>query len=50
MWIDGVMCIDLTAAYGAGNEPTQSWCNENIPYFVNSLTIPNHMNAVCTSR
>ena len=33
MYVDGVMCIDLTAAYGAGNEPTQSWCNNNIPYF-----------------
>nr|DAT09979.1 MAG TPA: hypothetical protein [Caudoviricetes sp.] len=33
------MCIDLTEAYGAGNEPTVAWCNENIPYFENSYTL-----------
>ncbi|MCI7444647.1 MAG: LamG domain-containing protein [Clostridium sp.] len=32
------MCIDLTEAYGAGNEPTVAWCNENIPYFEDSYT------------
>jgi hypothetical protein len=30
---DGVMLIDLTAAFGAGNEPTKEWCDENINYF-----------------
>lgn len=33
------MCIDLTEAYGAGNEPTVAWCNENIPYFEDSYTL-----------
>ena len=33
MWFDGLMIIDLTAAFGAGNEPTNAWCQENIPYF-----------------
>lgn len=41
MWIDGVMVIDLTAAYGAGNEPTsgngQGWLNDNLPYFSGTL-------------
>lgn len=36
---DALMCIDLTEAYGAGNEPTVAWCNENIPYFENSYTL-----------
>lgn len=35
---DALMCIDLTEAYGAGNEPTVAWCNENIPYFEDSYT------------
>ncbi len=34
MWFDGVMLIDLTKAFGAGNEPTKEWCDSNIPYFV----------------
>lgn len=32
MLLDGVMLIDLTEAFGAGNEPTQAWCN-TLPYF-----------------
>ena len=36
---DALMCIDLTEAYGAGNEPTVAWCNENIPYFEDSYTL-----------
>ena len=32
-WFDGAMIIDLTATFGAGNEPTQDWCDKNIPYF-----------------
>lgn len=44
VYVDGAMLIDLTAAYGSGNEPSQSWCDENIPYFngthiANQLTI-----------
>lgn len=36
---DALMCIDLTEAYGVGNEPTVAWCNENIPYFEDSYTL-----------
>lgn len=36
---DALMCIDLTEAYGVGNEPTIAWCNENIPYFEDSYTL-----------
>lgn len=32
-WYDGLMIIDLTEAFGEGNEPTQAWCDANIPYF-----------------
>ena len=35
-YIDDAMLIDLTAAFGAGNEPTQEWCDTNIKYLKNS--------------
>ena len=38
-YIDDVMLIDLTAAFGAGNEPTQEWCDTNIEYFSGNKTI-----------
>lgn len=31
--IDDMMLVDLTAAFGAGNEPDKAWCDENIPWF-----------------
>ena len=34
LWADGLMIIDLTEAFGAGNEPNKAWCDENIPFFV----------------
>lgn len=37
---DGFMCIDLTATYGEGNEPTVDWCNENIRFFNTVLLVP----------
>ncbi len=30
---DNILVIDLTATFGAGNEPTQAWCDENITWF-----------------
>ena len=33
MWFDGLMLIDLTAAFGEGNEPDVTWCNSHIKYF-----------------
>ena len=39
MWFDGAMLIDLTEAFGTGNEPTATWCDENIPYFTGSMTV-----------
>lgn len=34
------MVIDLTEAFGAGNEPTVEWCDANIPYFVGNKVVP----------
>lgn len=39
-WIDGLMMIDLTALFGAGNEPSKEWCDENLTDFVNTGTVP----------
>ena len=38
-WFDGAMIIDLTATFGAGNEPSQDWCDKNISYFVGEKII-----------
>ena len=38
-YVDDAMLIDLTAAFGAGNEPTQEWCDANIEYFAGNKTI-----------
>lgn len=32
-YFDNVRLYDLTAAYGAGNEPTLDWCDQNFPIF-----------------
>ena len=29
-YLDGVICLDLTAIFGVGNEPDLTWCNANI--------------------
>ena len=41
-WTDGLMVIDLTEAFGEGNEPTKEWCDTNIPYFdgATEITVP----------
>ena len=39
MWLDGLMLIDLTADFGAGNGPDEAWCDANLPYFSNKYNI-----------
>ncbi len=36
---DALILVDLTETFGAGNEPDQSWCDENIIYFEDSITV-----------
>lgn len=31
MEVQNVIAVDLTAVFGAGNEPSQAWCDLNIP-------------------
>ena len=33
------MLIDLTTAFGAGNEPNKDWCDEHIPFFAGTKTL-----------
>ena len=39
MWFDGLMLVDLTATFGAGNEPDKAWCDTNIPFTTSSTTV-----------
>ena len=38
-YTDGILLIDLTSIFGFGNEPSEEWCDENIPYFDGTITI-----------
>ena len=44
IWFDGLMIIDLTSAFGAGNEPTKDWCDNNIPYFEGTIQFMKSVN------
>ena len=39
VYYDGLAVIDLTEAFGAGNEPTKEWCDENIDYFDGTMIV-----------
>lgn len=39
LWIDSALCIDLTDAFGSGNEPDKEWCDKNIPFFTGTTSI-----------
>ena len=38
MWTDGLMIVDLTAAFGSGNEPAKEWC-DTIPFFESTFDV-----------
>lgn len=33
VYFDGLIVVDLTETFGAGNEKTKEWCDTNIPFF-----------------
>ena len=39
LYYDNLLFIDLTDAFGAGNEPSKEWCDQNIDYFDGVSTI-----------
>ncbi len=40
MYFDAPMLIDLTADFGAGNEPSKEWMDSNIPFFIGKYFKP----------
>ncbi len=38
-YITDMIVVDLTAAFGAGNEPDKTWCDSNISYFSGSMIV-----------
>lgn len=39
IWYDGCLLLDLTASFGAGNEPNKEWCDNNIPWFPETMQL-----------
>lgn len=37
--VDGIGIVDLTAAFGSGNEPDLDWCDQNIDYFDGEMIV-----------
>ena len=38
-WVDSIVLIDLTEAFGEGNEPDKEWCDKHIPYFDSAYAV-----------
>lgn len=38
-WVDSIVLIDLTEAFGEGNEPDKEWCDKHIPYFDSTYAV-----------
>lgn len=38
-YVDGVGFVDLTQAFGKGNEPSKEWCDSNIDYFDGTMSV-----------
>ncbi len=39
LYIDSIVLVDLTEAFGAGNEPSIEWCDQNLTWFEGSKTV-----------
>lgn len=39
IYANGALYIDLTAAFGSGNEPPIEWCDQFIPFFNGTTTV-----------
>ena len=37
--VDGIGMVNLTSAFGSGNEPSKEWCDSNINYFDGSMVV-----------
>lgn len=45
-----LLIVDLTASFGAGNEPSKDWLDRNLPYFTGSYTVNNVGIDYCGNR
>jgi len=50
VYCDGLMLIDLTAAFGAGNEPSKEWCDRVIPFFEGTRAVTVRAKATITRQ
>ena len=50
IWIDDVILLDLTEIFGAGNEPSKAWCDENISSGTNTQTIAMNTSTALENR
>ena len=39
LYFDGLMVVDLTETFGAGNEKSKEWCDINIPFFEGTMDV-----------
>lgn len=42
LYVDSLLLVDLTAAWGTGNEPDTEWCDKFIDYFTGTASIPKY--------
>lgn len=40
LYVDSFLLLDLTEMYGAGNEPSQVWCDTNLRFTLDTLLYP----------
>lgn len=40
IYAKNILVVDLTATFGAGNEPTQTWCDTYLPFVLSTGTCP----------
>ncbi|MEA4924935.1 MAG: hypothetical protein VB084_06425 [Syntrophomonadaceae bacterium] len=50
MQLKEMVCVDLTACFGSGKEPTQEWCNSNFPAYWYGITEVNAPPAMPTPQ
>lgn len=39
LYMDSIVLVDLTEKFGAGNEPDQEWCDDNLTWFEGDKTV-----------
>ena len=50
LWVDDFLMLDLTEIFGAGNEPSKEWCDQNIISGTNVQTIATNATTALDNR